>query len=101
MTTKNFVRAESDMQMQAYIDNYQPFGKLHHNREMYDVTKQLTIRPNTDAEREWAYDRESHIGRLDKGLDEAKIRGWTVVDMEKDWIRIFSFDELRKVEAPD
>ena len=44
---------------------------------------------HTDAEREWSYDRESHIGRLDKGLDEAQRRGWTVVDMKKDWNRIF------------
>ncbi len=44
---------------------------------------------HTDAEREWAYDRDSHIGRLDKGLDEAKSEGWTVVDMKKDWRRIF------------
>jgi hypothetical protein len=40
---------------------------------------------HTDAEREWAYDRDSHIGTLDKGLVEAKQRGWTVVDMKKDW----------------
>jgi len=40
---------------------------------------------HTDAEREWAYDRESHIGRLDKGLDQAEARGWTVVDMKDDW----------------
>ena len=38
-----------------------------------------------DAEREWAYDRESHIGRLDKALDEATRRKWTVVDMKADW----------------
>jgi hypothetical protein len=38
-----------------------------------------------DAAREWAYDRESHIGRLDKGLDEAAARGWTVVSMKSDW----------------
>jgi hypothetical protein len=44
---------------------------------------------HTDAEREWAYDRESHIGRLDKGLDEAKARGWTVVSMKDDWKIIF------------
>jgi phosphoglycolate phosphatase-like HAD superfamily hydrolase len=44
---------------------------------------------HTDAEREWAYDRESHIGRLDKGLDEAKAKGWTVVDMKQDWKVIF------------
>ena len=43
---------------------------------------------HTDAEREWAYDRQSHIGRLDKGLDEAKAHGWTVVDIKADWNRI-------------
>lgn len=49
VTTQNFVRAETDMQMQAYISNFDSFGKLHHNRAMYDVTKQLTIRANTDT----------------------------------------------------
>jgi len=48
---------------------------------------------HTDAEREWAYDRESHIGRFDKGLDEAKARGWTVVDMKSEWKRIFAFEK--------
>jgi phosphoserine phosphatase len=40
---------------------------------------------HTDAGREWAYDRKSSIGKLDKGLDEAKAKGWTIVDMKKDW----------------
>ncbi|MEM9354519.1 MAG: HAD family hydrolase [Planctomycetota bacterium] len=44
---------------------------------------------HTDAEREWAYDRESHVGRLDRALDEAPQRGWTVVDMRRDWKRVF------------
>jgi len=44
---------------------------------------------HTDAEREWAYDRASSIGRLDKGLDEAKTKGWTVVSMKDDWKTIF------------
>jgi hypothetical protein len=44
---------------------------------------------HTDAEREWAYDRASHIGKLDKGLDEAAAKGWTVVDMKRDWNRVF------------
>jgi phosphoglycolate phosphatase-like HAD superfamily hydrolase len=48
---------------------------------------------HTDAEREWAYDRESHIGKLDKGLDEAKAKGWTVVDMKIDWKRIFAWEQ--------
>jgi len=46
---------------------------------------------HTDAEREWAYDRQSPIGRLDKALDEAQRRGWTVVDMKKDWKKVFPF----------
>jgi hypothetical protein len=46
---------------------------------------------HTDAEREWAYDRESHIGRLDKGLEEAEKNGWTVVDMKNDWKVIYPF----------
>lgn len=49
VTTMNFVRAETDMQMQGYVDNFKSFGKFHHNRAMYDVTKQITIRPNTDT----------------------------------------------------
>jgi phosphoserine phosphatase len=44
---------------------------------------------HTDAEREWAYDRESSMGRLDKGLDEARAKGWTVVDMKQDWKVIY------------
>ena len=44
---------------------------------------------HTDAEREWAYDRKSSIGHLDKTLDEAKAKGWTVVDMKDDWKTIF------------
>ena len=47
---------------------------------------------HTDAEREWAYDRDSHIGRLDKALDEAAERGWVVVDMKDDWGRVYGFD---------
>ena len=46
---------------------------------------------HTDAEREWAYDRNSSIGRLDKALDTAQAMGWTVVDMKNDWSKIFPF----------
>jgi len=49
---------------------------------------------HTDADREWAYDRKSPIGRLDKALEEANQRGWTVVDMQRDWRVIYPF-ELR------
>ena len=44
---------------------------------------------HTDAEREWAYDRQSHIGQLDKALDEALAKGWTVVNMQSDWKIVF------------
>jgi hypothetical protein len=45
---------------------------------------------HTDAAREWAYDRESHVGRLDQGLAEATARGWTVVSIKDDWKTVFA-----------
>ena len=47
---------------------------------------------HTDAEREYAYDRKSPVGHLDKALDAAQVNEWTVVDMKKDWKVIFPFD---------
>jgi hypothetical protein len=47
---------------------------------------------HTDAEREYAYDRQSHFGKLDKALDAAAVNRWTVVDMRNDWKRIFAFE---------
>jgi phosphoglycolate phosphatase-like HAD superfamily hydrolase len=44
---------------------------------------------HTDATREWAYDRNSSIGKLERGLDEAPARGWVVVDMAADWSTIY------------
>ena len=44
---------------------------------------------HTDAEREFAYDRNSHVGRLEKALDEAAARGWIVVNMKQDWKAVF------------
>ncbi|QJE98820.1 HAD family hydrolase [Luteolibacter luteus] len=44
---------------------------------------------HTDAEREYAYDRDSHFGKLDKAMDEAPKRGWVLVDMKKDWATIY------------
>ncbi len=44
---------------------------------------------HTDPQREWAYDRYSSVGRLDQGLREAKTKGWTIVDMKKDWKRVY------------
>jgi hypothetical protein len=48
---------------------------------------------HTDAQREWAYDRMSHVGRLDKALDEAMAKHWAVMDMKQDWRRVFAFEE--------
>lgn len=45
---------------------------------------------HTDALREWAYDRNSPIGNLDKGLEEARTKGWPVVDIKKDWNQIYA-----------
>ena len=44
---------------------------------------------HTDSQREWAYDRESHVGRPARGLDEATRRRWLVVNMKEDWRTIF------------
>jgi phosphoglycolate phosphatase-like HAD superfamily hydrolase len=48
---------------------------------------------HTDAEQEWSYDRESRVGRLARALDEAPMRGWIVVNMEKDWKVVFPFQK--------
>ncbi|SIO04471.1 HAD family hydrolase [Algoriphagus halophilus] len=71
--------SDGDLQMLQWTDSnkYKSFQLyLHH----------------TDAEREWAYDKNSSIGRLDKGLEEALNKGWTVVDMKKDWKVIYPFE---------
>lgn len=47
---------------------------------------------HTDGEREWAYDRTSSVGRLDKGLDEAKANNWILASMKDDWKHIFAFE---------
>jgi len=44
---------------------------------------------HTDGEREYAYDRKSHVGTLDKALDQANANGWIIVDMKKDWKEVF------------
>ena len=54
-------------------------------------TLQLYVH-HTDAKREWAYDRDSHVGKFDKGLDYARDHRWTVVDMKKDWKVIYPFE---------
>jgi hypothetical protein len=71
------------------------FGNSDGDKEMLEWTaacKRLCFMGlvhHTDAVREYAYDRDSSVGKLDKALDEALDRGWTVVDMKNDWKVIF------------
>lgn len=72
-----FGNSDGDFQMLEWITsgNDPRFGMMiHHN----------------DVEREFAYDRESHIGKLARGLDEGPKRGWTIVSMKDDWKTVFS-----------
>ena len=46
---------------------------------------------HTDEAREWAYDRTSHIGKLDRGLNDAAKNNWLIVDMKADWNKIYPF----------
>jgi len=72
------------------------FGNSDGDKEMLEWTaagdgpRFMGLVHHTDAEREWAYDRTSHVGKLDKAWDEAVARKWTVVDMKKDWKRVFA-----------
>ena len=74
------------------------FGNSDGDQQMLEWTaagsgeRFMGIVHHTDAAREWAYDRESHVGRLDKALDEARAKGWAVVDMKTDWKRVFAFE---------
>ncbi|WP_406847738.1 HAD family hydrolase [Xanthomarina sp. GH4-25] len=71
--------SDGDLQMMQWTDSnsYKSFQIYVHH---------------TDTEREWAYDRESHIGQFNKGLDEASEKGWTVIDMKNDWKIIYPFE---------
>lgn len=74
-----FGNSDGDQQMLEYVaDGAGPrfMGLVHH----------------TDSDREWAYDRQSSVGRLDKALGEAKRRGWLVVDMKADWKVVYPFE---------
>ena len=75
------------------------FGNSDGDLQMLQVTaagegrRFVLIVHHDDAQREFAYDRESHIGRLDKAWDEAKAKGWIVVSMKNDWKKVFSFEK--------
>jgi hypothetical protein len=74
------------------------FGNSDGDHQMLQYTaggagaRLMAILHHTDAEREWAYDRTSRIGKLDKALDEGLRRGWTIVDMKRDWKKVFAFE---------
>jgi phosphoglycolate phosphatase-like HAD superfamily hydrolase len=71
------------------------FGNSDGDQEMLEYTtagdgpRFAGLVHHTDAEREFAYDRDSHMGKLDKAWDEARQKGWTVVDMKNDWKSVF------------
>ena len=83
--------------IQTYIGRrpVMAFGNSDGNQQMLEWAtagsgaRFALIVHHTDAEREWAYDRTSHIGQLDKAWDEAQANGWTVVDMKQDWKTIY------------
>ena len=59
-------------------------------------TRFMGLVHHTDADREWAYDRDSMVGRLDKALDEAQEKGWTVVDMAREWRLVYPWENENK-----
>ena len=71
------------------------FGNSDGDQQMLEWTaagdgaRFMLLVHHTDAEREYAYDRQSKFGKLDTALDEANAKGWTVVDMKNDWKVIF------------
>jgi len=74
------------------------FGNSDGDQQMLEWTaagsgpRFMGIVHHTDAQREYAYDRQSHVGKLDKAWDEAVRRKWTVVDMKADWNTIYPFE---------
>ncbi len=74
------------------------FGNSDGDKQMLEWTaagsgaRFMGLVHHTDAAREYAYDRTSHFGRLDRLLDEAVAREWTVVDMKRDWNVVFPFE---------
>jgi len=75
-----FGNSDGDQQMLEYTDSG-------------DGPRLMLLVHHDDAEREYAYDRDSKIGKLDTAWDEAVAKGWTVVSMKDDWAQIFPFAE--------
>ncbi len=74
------------------------FGNSDGDQQMLEATaagpgkRLMLLVHHDDADREYAYDRTSKVGKLDKAWDEAKAKGWVVVSMKSDWKRIFGFE---------
>ncbi len=75
-----FGNSDGDRQMLEWTATDNPYASLS------------LLLHHTDAEREYAYDRDSRIGKLDEALTEGKANGWIIVDMKKDFNKIFSFE---------
>ena len=75
-----FGNSDGDFQMLEYTEA----NKEHKTLQLYVH--------HTDEKREWAYDRKSHIGKFDKGLDYGKEHNWTIVDMKNEWKVIYPFE---------
>lgn len=73
------------------------FGNSDGDKEMLEWTavgsgvRFVGLLHHTDAEREWAYDRDLKVGCLDKALELARAKDWTIVDMAADWNIVFPF----------
>jgi hypothetical protein len=74
-----FGNSDGDLQMLQWTDSD-------------DGQRLIMIVHHTDKKREWSYDKDSHIGRLDEALTQAGQQGWSVIDMKQDWKRIYSFE---------
>ena len=79
----SFGNSDGDFAMMEYTEANKKYNTL-----------QLYVH-HTDEKREWAYDRKSHIGKLDKGLDYALKNNWTVVDMKNEWKVIYPFELVK------
>jgi phosphoserine phosphatase len=82
-----FGNSDGDFSMMEYTEANKKYKTL-----------QLYVH-HTDEKREWAYDRKSHIGSLNKGLDYGNEHNWTMVDMKKDWKVIYPFELNNKKEG--